>query len=30
MMVEADWKLARREKLVHENQNLIETGNREE
>ena len=23
MMVEADWKLARREKLVHENQNLI-------
>ena len=29
MMVEADWKLARREKLVHENQNLIETGNRE-
>ena len=30
MMVEADWKLARREKLVHENRNLIETGNREE
>ena len=30
MMVEADWKLARREKLVHENQSLIETGNREE
>lgn len=30
MMVEADWKLARREKLVQENRNLIETGNREE
>ena len=30
MMVEADWKLARREKLVHENRSLIETGNREE
>jgi GDPmannose 4,6-dehydratase len=30
MMVEADWKLARREKLVHENRCLIETGNREE
>ena len=30
MMVEADWKLARREKLVQENRGLIETGNREE
>jgi len=30
MMVEADWKLARREKVVHENRSLIETGNREE
>jgi len=30
MMVDADWKLARREKLVHENRSLIETGNREE
>ena len=30
MMVEADWKLARREKLVQENRSLIETGNREE
>ena len=30
MMVEADWKLARREKLVHENRSLIETGKREE
>lgn len=30
MMVEADWKLARREKLVQENRNLIETGNRKE
>lgn len=29
MMVEADWKLARREKLVRENQSLIEHGNRE-
>jgi len=30
MMVEADWKLARREKLVQENRSLIETGNRED
>ncbi len=30
MMVEADWKLARREKLVQENRSLIETGNCEE
>jgi len=30
MIVEADWKLARREKLVHANRSLIETGNREE
>jgi GDPmannose 4,6-dehydratase len=30
MMVEADWKLARREKLVQENRGLIETGNRED
>jgi GDPmannose 4,6-dehydratase len=30
MMVQADWKLARREKLVHENRSLIDTGNREE
>jgi len=30
MMVEADWKLARREKLVRENRSLIESGNREE
>jgi len=29
MMVEADWKVARREKLVRENQSLIEHGNRE-
>jgi GDPmannose 4,6-dehydratase len=30
MMVESDWKLARKEKLVRENRSLIETGNREE
>ena len=30
MMVEADWRLARQEKLVRENRSLIETGNREE
>jgi GDPmannose 4,6-dehydratase len=30
MMVEADWKLARREKLVRENRNLIESGNSED